>query len=532
VARAPHPLPLDPSLADPAWAAGKIPLGSGPWENVTTRSPSRYATTAYLLYDDKNLYVAFEAEQDGVPITASQSTNDVGFGQDDFVGIGVDTSGTGSQTYYFEATPRGIRYEQANENTRFRPRWTAAAAIGQGKWSAVLIVPLDVIRVPRGGKQTWRFQFVRGIAARGEHLSWVWDPIMQDAASGTWPLFSPDTRFWPAGQLDLAASAAARPKPRADIYALASIGQDRSLVQQANGTFLPMNVRWYGGDVSYPLTPTLRFVGTLNPDFSNVEIDQQTIAPQEFQRQLVEYRPFFAQGAAYINANSAVRQRRESRRDVRAECARSADLPRLRRHDQQHVQRFGLRLPARAAGWVLHVLERRRLRQPQHRRLGQHDRERLRGSQPAERDDLLRRLLVREWFVGTAGPRRPRGVLGRPAQGQLRNQRRTTTRSTAIPRIPTSAARNSSRTSPPRRRRSRTTRSSSPPTAFSTTRVWSTRPTFNTSSAPSSRTSSRSTAPARRSGSCARTAFPPDRAAAARFCSRPASLAIRVTATV
>ena len=68
-----------------------------------------------------------------------------------------------------------------------------------------------------------------------------------------------------------------------------------------------MNVRWFGGDLSYPLTPTIRFVGTLNPDFSNVEIDQQTIAPQEFQRQLVEYRPFFAQGAAYINANSSVR---------------------------------------------------------------------------------------------------------------------------------------------------------------------------------------------------------------------------------
>jgi hypothetical protein len=306
-ARAPHPLALDPAFADPAWAAGLVPNGNGPWENVTTRSPARYATTAYLLYDDKNLYVGFKADQAGVPIVASQTSNDAGFGIDDFVGIGVDTSGTGSQVYYFETTPRGVRYEQANENTRFRPRWTAAGTIARGAWGAVMIIPLNVIRVPRGGKQTWRLQFVRGIAARGEHLSWVWDPIMQDAASGTWPLFTPDTRFWPAAQLELAASAAARPKPRADIYGLAGIGQDRNLVEQANGTFLPMHTRWYGGDLSYPLTPTIRFVGTLNPDFSNVEIDQQTIAPQEFQRQLVEYRPFFSQGAAYINADSSVR---------------------------------------------------------------------------------------------------------------------------------------------------------------------------------------------------------------------------------
>ncbi len=306
IARAPHTLALDPTLADPAWAAGKVPDGGGPWINVTTRSPATLATTAYLLSDDKNLYVGFKAEQTGVPVVAAQTTNDVGFGLDDFVGIGLDTSGTGSDAYYFETTPRGVRYEQANENVRFRARWSAAGSVARGSWSAVMIVPLNVIRVPRGGKQTWRFNFVRGVAARGEHISWVWDPIMADAAAGTWPTFS-DTRFWAAGSLQLAASAATRPKPRADVYALASVGNDRNLFQQANGTFLPENVRMYGADVSYPLTPTIRFVGTLNPDFSNVEIDQQTIAPQEFQRQLIEYRPFFAQGAAFINAASGPR---------------------------------------------------------------------------------------------------------------------------------------------------------------------------------------------------------------------------------
>lgn len=306
VARAAHPLALDPTLADPAWAAGRVPAGNGPWINVTTRSPATYATTAYVLYDDRNLYIGFKAEQAGTPITASQTTNDVGFGLDDFAGIGVDTSGSGSQAYYFETTPRGIRYQQANENVRFRPRWSAAGRIDGGTWSAVMIVPLDVLRVPRGGPQLWRFQFVRGIAARGEHLSWVWDTIMGDSPSGTWPTFA-DTRFWAGGQLVLAASAAAKPKPRADIYGLASIGQDRNLFQQANGTFLPMNVRSFGGDVSYPITPTVRFVGTLNPDFSNVEIDQQTIVPQEFQRQLIEYRPFFSQGANFINASTPPR---------------------------------------------------------------------------------------------------------------------------------------------------------------------------------------------------------------------------------
>ncbi|HEY3674875.1 MAG TPA: hypothetical protein VGK84_02680, partial [Candidatus Tumulicola sp.] len=46
MARAPHPLTLDPSLADPAWQIGAVPNGTGPWQNVTTRSPAQFETQA------------------------------------------------------------------------------------------------------------------------------------------------------------------------------------------------------------------------------------------------------------------------------------------------------------------------------------------------------------------------------------------------------------------------------------------------------------------------------------------------------
>ena len=94
------------------------------------------------------------------------------------------------------------------------------------------------------------------------------------------------------------------PEPRAEIYALGSAGTDRMQFEQGDGTFRPQNVRSTGADVTVPLTSTINFVGTVNPDFSNVEVDQQTIAPQEFQRQLTEYRPFFAQGASFVKANA------------------------------------------------------------------------------------------------------------------------------------------------------------------------------------------------------------------------------------
>ena len=304
-AAAASPLPLDPSISAPGWRDGAIPLGGG-FEDLTTRTIAPHATQVWMLYDARNLYVAFRAEQRGTPITATQTTNDVGFGTDDFVGVEIDTSGAGSNVYFFETTPRGVRYEQASENARYRPVWQSAAAIQGDSWSAVMIIPLDVMRIRGGANQTWRINFIRNVAAPAEHYTWAYDGVMQEGSVGNgWPLFT-DARFWPSWTgISTGAAAAIRPKPRTEIYALDSIGRDRKLFQQANGIFLPETIRNAGIDLTYPLTSTINFVGTLNPDFSNVEIDQQTIAPQEFRRFLQEYRPFFAQGASFLNPNQA-----------------------------------------------------------------------------------------------------------------------------------------------------------------------------------------------------------------------------------
>ena len=298
LARAPHALSADSSLSDPAWQAGRIPASA--WEDLTTRRAAPMGTTAYMLYDDAALYVAFDVEQPAASIVAGQTTNDVGFGIDDFVGFGLDPSASGGQTYFFETTARGIRYEQASENARYRPVWQATATVGKdGHWRSVLIVPLSVLRLPPTKQQRWHINFVRGVASTGEHYSWAFDGVMQDGPSGAWPSAN-DVRFWPQTTLELR-GARLRPKPRVEAFAIAAAGPDRGLYQQADGTFQEQRLRPFGLDASIPLTPTINFVGTIDPDFSNVEVDQQTIAPQEFRRQLAEYRPFFAQGASYIN---------------------------------------------------------------------------------------------------------------------------------------------------------------------------------------------------------------------------------------
>jgi hypothetical protein len=271
--------------------------------NVTTRTPGRLPTLAYVLYDSTNVYVRFDCAQTGVPITALQSTNDIGFGTDDFVGVGIDTSGNGSQVYFFETTPAGVRYQAASENARYEPHWVSSAQRTVTGWQATLTIPLSAIRRRSGGAQTWRMNFIRGVAATAEHLSWVWNPKMADAVGSAWPIFT-DAQFWPVIHVAITAKGSAgQARPHAEVFGLASAGNDRRLFQQANGTFLQEPARPLGADVSIPLTSTVNFVGTVDPDFSNVEIDQTTIVPTEFARPLIEYRPFFTQGAAFLNPN-------------------------------------------------------------------------------------------------------------------------------------------------------------------------------------------------------------------------------------
>lgn len=287
--------PLDASLSSDVW---KPALKAQAFENFLTREPAKYETAAYFLYDDKNLYVAFHAVQAGTPITATQNVDNAGVMTDDHVTFTVDTSGNGSRVYYFRATPKGVHDESSSENARYAPDWTSIAQVTpSGDYNVMMIVPLSDIRAQSKPVQRWKINFVRFIAASNDEYTWAYEA----------PQTSPsDPTFWPTIDGVRVAGSATRPKPHADVYALGSGGSDRRTFQNGIGNFVQTHPRSIGIDATYPITNTLSFVGTLNPDFSNVEQDQTTIAPQMFQRQYQEYRPFFSQGAQYINSLPSV----------------------------------------------------------------------------------------------------------------------------------------------------------------------------------------------------------------------------------
>lgn len=292
-----HALILATTLTRTAMASAQT------FYDLTTRTTAPLKTDARISYDDKNLYVTFTADQRGTPIVAQQTTDDVGFGLDDFVGVGIDTSDNASLVYFFYVTPRGTRYQQSSENALYRPAWTASAHVGKGGWTATMAIPRSALHAPHGhaaGK--WRINLVRNLAALNEHYTWAYDSSMLDGAIGAaWPAYG-NAIYWPNVHAPSAATApVAMRRTRLELYGLESAGRGRTMFQQSDGAFMRTPVRMTGLDLSYAITPTIHFAGTLNPDFSNVDADQQTITPQEFRRNLTEYRPFFAEGASFFD---------------------------------------------------------------------------------------------------------------------------------------------------------------------------------------------------------------------------------------
>jgi len=268
--------PLDPKVEVAAWSGAAA--ASLPWDVQHQRASSETAT-ARIITDGKNLFVRFDVPQREA-LLAQQQANDVGDGTDDEVWIDLWPNGNNGFYYQFAATSKGTHYQYSTENTAYAPTWESHGSVYSGGFTVTMRIPISVMR-GSGNKTAWKMQFVRIVRSTGERQIWSYGPAQTNGDDVTY-----------AGQLNgLAPAAAVRPQPRLALYGLGAAGSPESGLSTSRA----------GADVSIPVTATSSLYATLHPDFSNVEVDQQTIAPTAFARSFNEVRPFFTQAANYLD---------------------------------------------------------------------------------------------------------------------------------------------------------------------------------------------------------------------------------------
>ena len=274
----PHggPPSLDPTASAAGWSgAAQATL---PWDASNQRAASE-STTAYIQTDGKFIYVRFDVTQREA-LLAQQHTNNVGDGTDDEVWVDLWPTGNNGFYYQFAATSNGTHYQYSSENSIYQPNWDSFGAVHAGGYTVTMKIPIEVMRGVGSG--SWKAQLARVIRSTGEIQVWAYDKTETNQGVD-------NVRF--AGGLSGVVAAAARPKPRVGLYTLGELGSPYSGLSTSR----------MGADISIPITSTASFYSTLHPDFSNVEVDQQTIAPTAFQRFFTEVRPFFTQGSGYYN---------------------------------------------------------------------------------------------------------------------------------------------------------------------------------------------------------------------------------------
>ncbi len=253
--------------------------------DFTYRRPATSPATVRVTQDGAALYVAFEVTQKSVLV--NQHTNGSSVLSDDYVGIYLNPQGIEGFSYAFFANPIGTRYQTSSENSAYSPEWTAVAHSTPDGYAVAMRIPLSIIR--SGGSHEWRMQFVRFSQATNSLDVWAHSSIASSASDPTFIGTVKGVGVAPAGLK----SASARNPARFQPYALSE-----STSAENGGSTSRV-----GADFSLPLTPTASFVGTLHPDYSNVESDQQTIAPTAFARQYSEVRPFFTQLSSFFGEN-------------------------------------------------------------------------------------------------------------------------------------------------------------------------------------------------------------------------------------
>jgi len=234
-------------------------------------------TEVYLLYDDDALYIGarmYDSEPDR--ISAPTVRHGQGLGSDDRIVIIIDPFHTGRGAYRFETNANGIRHDALYDSvSSFESAWTviwdSAADYFDGGWEAEMAIPFKTLSFDPS-KDTWGFNFGRGIRRRGEEIAWV-----------------SRNRTYNASILGSATGLEGMDQGMGlDVVPSLTANRQRTFVPYSTENNFEPSL-----DIFYKVTPSLNASLTINTDFSATEVDDRQVNLTRFSLFFPEKRDFF-----------------------------------------------------------------------------------------------------------------------------------------------------------------------------------------------------------------------------------------------
>ena len=280
---------LDGKLDELEWRDGEPAKDF--WETFPSdTSRSAYPTEIYFGYDNEHLYVAALCRTPGVKFVIPSLRRDFRAGGNDNITFLFNPFRDKSNAIVFGMNPLGVArealiYNGGESNDDFREewdnKWRGESYIGEDYWSCELIIPFSSLRFPAGATE-WYFNSYRFDTQSNTRTTWHRIPQNQIIMSLAY-----------MGSLNFEGGAPMAQGKNLALIPYAGGGLRRDYQSDEPSDF-DYNI---GGDAKVGIGSGLNLDLTVNPDFSQVEVDEQVINTTRFEVFFPERRQFFLENA-------------------------------------------------------------------------------------------------------------------------------------------------------------------------------------------------------------------------------------------
>lgn len=255
------------------------------------RETSEYQTHIWFASDKKHLYIALRCDVPGKDFVISSLRRDYQAGGSDNITLIFDPFQTGRNALIFGMNPLGVNREAliSNGGEDYRDfseawdnTWRGESAITDSSWTSELKIPLSILRFPENNA-SWGFNAYRFDTQTNSISTWTGTPRNQSLTS----LSYNQPIIWDN-------------QPKAKGNNISLIPYTYSQVSQNLPNSDDNNIKTnfsVGGDAKIGLNSSLNLDLTINPDFSQVDVDQQVINLTRFELSFPEKRQFFLENA-------------------------------------------------------------------------------------------------------------------------------------------------------------------------------------------------------------------------------------------
>ncbi|MEM6348852.1 MAG: DUF5916 domain-containing protein [Bacteroidota bacterium] len=293
ITRAQGEIVLDGVLDEPAWqTAGEAKDWFLNFPNDSARPA--FQTIAKVTFDEEFLYIAFVCEDDDSPDLINSLRRDFNYPLNDNVGVVIGPYNDYINGFFFAITPAGVQMEGTvsgggtsdnSWNTNWDNKWYSEVVRDSDGWVAEMKIPFKSFRY-RSDLKEWNIAFDRQDKKRNLKSSWIRTPINFNTGA-----------FAFSGQLVWDDPI---PEAKTNISLIPYVAGNLSSTPIVPNSE-PVSEYDVGFDAKVSLSPSVNLDLTVNPDFSQVEVDQQVINLTRFEVQFPERRQFFLENSDLLD---------------------------------------------------------------------------------------------------------------------------------------------------------------------------------------------------------------------------------------